>query len=158
MNPESADLLAQLRDIQAAPPVPWWPPAPGWWVLAGLLLVLLVWLGRRALAARKLRLRRRRLLAALDSEAARFQQQQDPQAFLAALNRLLKLTAIRAFPDRDCAGLQGRDWSQFLAAEAGGPDQGEVFAALASGPYQPHPDFDAAALQRAARDWLARHG
>ena len=44
MNPE---LLAQLRDIHAAPELPWWPPASGWWALALMLLVVLACPGNR---------------------------------------------------------------------------------------------------------------
>ena len=59
MNP---DLLSQLRDIHAAPAVPWWPPAPGWWLLALLLLVLLACLGRLLFARYRVRQRRKQML------------------------------------------------------------------------------------------------
>ena len=31
-------------------------------------------------------------------------------------------------------------------------------AVLANGPYQPQPEFDAAMVTRAAREWIRRHG
>ena len=37
-----------------------------------------------------------------------------PQAFLSAINRIFKLVAIEAFPDQDCAGMQGPEWVAFL--------------------------------------------
>ena len=41
MNPEDAQLLAELKDIHGAADPGWWPPAPGWWLLALLLLLML---------------------------------------------------------------------------------------------------------------------
>lgn len=158
MNPESADLLAQLRDIHAAPEAPFWPPAPGWWVLAALTMVFLTWLARRLLAARQRRLRRRRLLAALDAETTRFAADTQSQAFLAAINRLLKGVAIRAFPDQGCAALQGEAWSRFLAERAPAAADAGAFSVLATGPYQPQPGFEPDAVKAAARQWLMAHG
>ena len=77
MNP---DLLSQLRDIHTAAPVPWWPPAPGWWILGLLLLVLLVWLGRRILARYRVYQRRRQMLGWVDHLNANIDPQRDPQA------------------------------------------------------------------------------
>lgn len=173
MNPDgSVDLLAQLRDIHAAPPVPFWPPAPGWWVLGVLLLVLLAWVARRLL--RRWRAGRRR--QALLEELAALRQVHDPvaepQAWLAAVNRLLKIAAMRAHPEASPGTLQGAAWTAFLAGpEDGAAPAGEdveaavdaqvpggPFAPLAVGPYQSSPSFDAMALEGAANDWLRRHG
>ena len=84
MNPDTAQLLEQLRDIHGAPPAPWWPPAPGWWLLAALALALMFWLGRRLLAARRLRQRRQRLLDYLELLPRTLDPQTQPQAFLAS--------------------------------------------------------------------------
>jgi hypothetical protein len=160
----SAQLLSQLRDIQGAPEAPFWPPAPGWWILALGLLVLLAWalrgLYRRAVARR----RRLELVKRLERLRHQHDPEQEPQAWLAGVNRLLKVTAMRAFPEQAPGVLTGAAWVAFLGGATGagaetgtgtGPD---AFSALAAGPYEPHPDFDARVLERAAEDWLRRHG
>lgn len=155
MNPEdSAQLLSQLRDIHAAPEAPFWPPAPGWWVLAVLVLLALGWLGRLALETWRERRRRRVLLERLATLRARHDPAREPQRWLAAVNRLLKVTALRARPEDRPGPLAGEAWTGFLV-ENGAPGP---LAVLASGPYEPDPDFDADALEQAAREWIRRHG
>jgi hypothetical protein len=150
----SEQLLSQLRDIQGAPEAPFWPPAPGWWLLALGLLALLAWamrgLRRRALARR----RRLDLVARLGRLREEHDPDREPQAWLAGVNRLLKVTAMRAFPEQAPGVLTGTEWAEFLGAGAeAGP-----FTALAAGPYEPHPRFDARELEQAAERWLRRHG
>ncbi len=155
MNPDAGvDLLSQLRDIHGAPEAPFWPPAPGWWALA-LVTLLLLALGLRALVRRwRVRRRRQALLERLGSLRLRHDPTLEPQAWLAALNRLLKVTAMHAAPEAGPASLQGEAWVAFLGAE-GDPD---AFRALASGPYEPAPKFDDRAVESAAREWIRRHG
>lgn len=156
MNPDaSAELLSQLRDIQAAPPAPFWPPAPGWWVLAILVLLLLAWLARRAWRGWRVKQRRGALLAHLRNIRASYDPVDAPQRYLSSVNRLLKVAAMRAFPDETPGALQGEDWVAFLAAKQAQPN---AFEALVCGPYQPQPEFDAGALEAAASEWLSRHG
>lgn len=158
MNPDAtAQVLAQLRDIHGAPQAPWWPPAPGWWAVAVLLLAAGWWLAVRMLAARRRHQRRQRLLDYLDLLPQTLDPQAQPQAFLAAVNGLLKLVAMRAFPDQPCTALRGRAWVEFLSAgvEGGAPDD---FSALAEGPYMQQPEFDGAAVHAAAQRWIRRHG
>jgi hypothetical protein len=150
----SAELLSQLRDIQGAPEAPFWPPAPGWWLIAAGLLALLFW-GLRALRRRSLARRRRRDLV---NRLGRLRQDHDPdrepQAWLSGVNRLLKVTAMRAFPDQAPGVLTGSEWVAFLGMDS----DSEAFSALAAGPYEPQPHFDSKALERAAEGWLRRHG
>lgn len=155
MNPDdSAQLLAQLRDIHGAPEAPFWPPAPGWWVLAFLLLLAALWGARRFWLAWRVRRRRRTLLTHLEGLRERHDPEREPQAWLAAVNRLLKATALRAPSGGAAAALAGTDWSAYLS----GTDDPGAFEILAAGPYQPHPEFDADALERAAVAWIRRHG
>lgn len=156
MNPDSANLLAQLRDIHAAPDVSWWPPAPGWWLLALLALMVLLWLVRRALAERRRRLRRRRLLEHLDRLQETTDPAGQPQAWLAAVNALLKLVALQAFPGQQVARLEGHAWTSFLADT--GLAGEEALAALGDDLYRPRPEVDVAAVSAAARNWIEHHG
>jgi hypothetical protein len=158
VNPQGAEWLAQLRDIHAAPPAPWWPPAPGWWVLAAVACVALVLAMRLAAQSWRRRQRRRRLDRWLSAIQAQADPVAAPQDFIAGINRLLKLVAIRAFPEHGCRRLQGPDWTEFLQRQLDGFPGREVLAVLASGPYQPQPEFDAAMVTRAAREWIRRHG
>jgi hypothetical protein len=155
MNP---DLLSQLRDIHAAAPVPWWPPAPGWWVLAILLLVLLTWLLRLARARYKIRQRRKQMLAWVDHLNASIDPQRDPQAYLSTLNRIFKLVALRAFPGQQCAVLAGQDWADFLKEKMKNSTSADSISVLASGPYDPAPQFDPDMISELTRLWIRQHG
>lgn len=155
MNP---DLLSQLRDIHTAATVPWWPPAPGWWVLAGLVLVLLAWSGRLALARYRVHLRRRQMLGWVDHLNVNIDPGRDPQAYLSTLNRIFKLVALRAFPDQHCAALNGQEWTDFLTEKMQQTPSVELLRVLASGPYDPEPRFDPAQMSELARYWIRKHG
>lgn len=152
MNPDgTADLLSQLRDIHGAPEAAFWPPAPGWWVLAALLLLLLVVVLRALHQRLQARRRRRDLLLTLQTLRERYDPQTQPHAWLSALNRLLKVTAMRVHPGDRAGSLTGDAWVGYLGED-------EAFAPLASGPYRPAPEFDADRLEAAAQRWLRRHG
>lgn len=155
MNP---DLLSQLRDIHGAAPVPWWPPAPGWWVLAVLLLVLSGWLLRRVLARYRVGRRRQQMLAWIDHLNAHIDPRRDPQAYLATLNRIFKLVALRAFPERQCAVMNGQAWTGFLMEKMRQFQSAESLMVLASGPYDPAPLFDPELLCGLTRAWIRRYG
>jgi len=155
MNP---DLLSQLRDIHTAPPVSWWPPAPGWWVLAFLLMVLLVWIGRRLLARYRIGRRRKQMLGWVDHLNATIDPQLQPQAYLATLNRIFKLVALRAFPERHCAAMAGQDWVDFLSDKMSNLQSAESLNVLASGPYDPAPRFDPEIISELTRHWITQHG
>ncbi len=155
MNP---DLLSQLRDIHAAPAVPWWPPAPGWWVLALLMLVFLVLVGRRILARYRAHQRRKQMLAWIDHLNVSVDPQRDPQAYLSTLNRIFKLVALRAFPDQRCAALAGQDWADFLTGKMKTSKTSDSIKVLASGPYDPAPQFDPRLMSELTRNWIRQYG
>lgn len=158
MNPEDAQLLAQLRDIHGAADPGWWPPAPGWWALALLLLLASAFalraLSRRLAVAR----RRRRWLQALDALERESNPAERPHDYLAGLNRLFRAVAVKAFPGTGCARLQGFAWVAFIRSLLPEDPAADSLEALASGPYEPAPRFDAAALHAAARAWVRRYG
>lgn len=160
-NALSEVLLERLEDIHRAAEPGWWPPAPGWWFVAALVVAALAWLAVRLLARLKIRLRRRRLLHELEALADRFDPQAQPADYLGALNRLFRAIALRAFPDTDCARLQGTAWVAFIREHIPGGGS-ESLEALESGPYQPNSDFtsdfDPAELQAQARLWVLNHG
>jgi len=155
MNP---DLLSQLRDIHAAPEVPWWPPAPGWWVLAVLLLVVLGWLLRRLYARYRVQQRRRQMLTWVDHLNTNVDPVNQPQAYLSTLNRIFKLVALRAFPERQCAAMAGQDWADFLTENMKSTASSESLNVLASGPYDPAPRFDPEVMSQLTRTWIREHG
>ena len=157
MNPDASpsdQLLSQLRDIHTAPEAAFWPPAPGWWVLALLLLLLLVWMALKILARWRAQRRRVAWLQRLSALSSEFDPSTQPSHYLAAMNELLKIVAIRRRVSRDCATLRGDAWARFLS----GHEEAGEFAPLSAGPYQRSPQFDPVALERAAGDWIRRHG
>jgi len=155
MNP---DLLSQLRDIHAAPAVPWWPPAPGWWLLALLLLVLLAWLGRLLLAHYRVHQRRKQMLGWVDNLNVLIDPENEPQAYLSTLNRIIKLVALKAFPGQHCAAMAGTEWVGFLNGNIKGDQFVDSLAVLATGPFEPQPKFDPDTVCDLTRLWIRQHG
>lgn len=158
MNDSGSNLLSQLRDIHGTTDPGWWPPAVGWWLLGLLALALTIWLlrfaGRRWLIAR----RRRKLLSALNALAASVDPADQPHEYLSRLNRLFRVVALRAFPGTACARLQGAEWVHFIQSLLPQSVRAEGLSALASGPYEPMPEFDARELQELARIWVGKYG
>ncbi|MDT8321411.1 MAG: DUF4381 domain-containing protein [Xanthomonadales bacterium] len=158
MNAEPSSLLTQLRDIHAAAEPSWWPPAPGWWLLALILLVLAA-LALRVVGRWLARYRRRRQwLRELEALRQVHDPAREPREFLAGVNRLIRAVAVRAFPGTACARLQGPEWVDFIVSLL--PEQAapESLRALAHGPYERLPEFDADALHEQAVTWVRLYG
>jgi hypothetical protein len=158
LNEVSPQLLEQLRDIHSAVEPGWWPPAPAWWFLGVLVLVLLIGLVRLAAKRWAVRKRRARLLAALNAIQAQYDPAAPASDYLAQLNRLFRVVAIRAFPGTTSSRLQGAAWVDFMRSLLPDGANTDSLAALETGPYQPEAEFDAAGLYAMAKEWVKRYG
>lgn len=154
-SPQVQQLLDKMHDIQAPPPVSWWPPAPGWWVLAVLAilaLAALVWWvrHRRARSAyRRLALR----------EAAQLRDCA-PQLLLPRVNSLLKRIALHAYAPLggQINGAFGAGWVAWLNARCKHPViTGAAAEQLAAGGYAPGAAVDRDALLAALNRWIQDH-
>jgi hypothetical protein len=148
-------LLEQMHDIQAPPPLSWWPPAPGWWVLAALVLILLAVLVAWVLHRRASNAYRRAALgevAQLHSCA--------PQMLLPQVNSLLKRTALHAYMpmQRQINGAFGPGWVDWLNARCKSPVfTGAAAEQLAGGGYSPNEPCDPPVLIAAVQRWIQNH-
>lgn len=158
MQAESSPLLEQLLDIHGAGQPGWWPPAPGWWFLALVLLLVLLLVLRKAAILMSARRRRQAWLKALDELNTEHEPSQSPRDYLAAMNRLFRAVAVKAFPGTACARLQGREWVAFIISLMPESSSNDCLAALISGPYEPMPSFDAGMLNEGARTWVRLYG
>lgn len=102
--------------------------------------------------------RRRRLLNALDEIGKNIDPRENPHEYLARLNRLFRVVALRAFPGTACVRLQGVAWVTFIQSLLPEGAQVASLSALATGPYEPSPEFDATGLQRLAHTWVKKFG
>lgn len=158
MNDGNNDLLSQLRDIHAASDPGWWPPAWGWWLLAILTAALITLALRQGYRSWQVMRRRRRLLDALDKIDQDVDPAKNPHDYLARMNRLFRVVALRAFPGTACVRLQGTEWVSFIQSLLPDGALAASLGALATGPYEPTPEFDAAGLRRLAHSWVKKYG
>ncbi|MEE4659214.1 MAG: DUF4381 domain-containing protein [Halieaceae bacterium] len=156
---QTADPLAQLRDIHLPEPAGAWPPGPGWWVLGVVLILLLaalaIWLWRR----RRANAWRREALAALEQAHREWQEDGDSARFLQSTNAILKRAALRQFPNYEVARLSGDAWDAFLDRQwrKQTPEQSFTSLGLARRAYSPNPELnDAAAVMTICRAWLSQ--
>lgn len=152
MGGTSAGSLQNLHDIVAPAPVGWWPPAPGWYVLLALLAAgALLLTFSRARRYRRNRYRR----AALQRLAAIREGQASGQAS-AELARLLKQTALAAWPRKQVASLSGQAWADFLAS-TGASEAGAAQLSRAAYRGEDLDDSQMQGLFAAAEHWIRHH-
>lgn len=140
------ELLDLLEPVPEPPPVPWTPQTAGWiWLGLAILLIIVLavrWLVRRH---RKNAYRREALreLKTASNDAA-------------AISKLIRRSALVAFPRQDVAALHGEAWLSFLADTYPGPSlRGKAADTLLLAPYK---DVAAdAELAEFARHWISGH-
>lgn len=159
---EMQNPLDQLRPNHLPDPVSFWPPAPGWWISALLITLVLVLTG--IWLYRFIRNRRYRRQAAAEAKVIlqEYQQHNDDCRFAQECNRLLKRTALHAYPREAVARLHGQQWLEFLSAKSGnkgfiqGP--GEALGdALYSQQHSQSITVEVDALHSMTLSWIRKH-
>ncbi len=155
MNPTE-----QLRDIRSLESISWWPLAPGWWVLlaiimlTGLIIALLIYRSRskKQQGADWRKMARKEWLTLYPAHASPYQQ-------ITFLSILLRRVAIQSHGRKDCAGLSGQKWLDWLTRHDphyfDWAEQGKLLIEL---PYMP-PDVrietsEVESLYQAIRAWI----
>lgn len=150
--PQASDPLAELNDIHTPESVALWPLDWGWWVVIvltlTLTLVLALWLYRRY----------RFYQARRDSLTALQQLSASQPDWPAAMNALLKRTALSYFDERQVASLHGPAWTAFLYSTLRDKHQrrfADGLTALNNALYQKgHAEADFATCQAASLGWV----
>ncbi len=150
-TPDRPTNLVDLMNELIAPPEPapisLMPQTIGWPILALLLIGLITFVVWRLQRKRRAEAYRVAALTALDSAKG------DAET----VARILRQTALTAFPRTDVASLYGSDWLTFLdttcpnASFQTGPG-----AALATAPYQQSTNLQDEAVA-AVRHWIVHH-
>jgi hypothetical protein len=157
MNPQ--DPLAALHALREPELIGWWPMALGWWLLIALLLIVLAALAAFCWRRYQYRAYRRQALRQLEVIELNFRQTGDQQAYLENVNRLLKATALRAYPREEVASITGEPWLQLLNSTMGEVRNKHAFPAnFARAGYQAVPEvLNPEALHDSARIWIKQH-
>lgn len=141
----------EFVEVTSPQAISWWPQTTGWTLLAFILL------GLAADRARK------RLLHWYRNRYRREATQQLHhlgRAGASDINRLLKLTALAAFPRERVASLSGESWVTFLNAQCDEPVfDAELGRLLALGAYtgQPLEKRAREQLMSASLTWIQQH-
>jgi len=107
-------LLEQLHDIEGLDPISPWPLAIGWWISIFCAMVMLagaLWLLKKRLEY--LRSWKRDALKKLDSLEQNLSSSNSSEV-IAYLSEYLRRIAVRRFPRKECAGLVGDAWLEWL--------------------------------------------
>lgn len=109
-----SSLMEQLHDIEGIDVISPWPLAIGWWVViacGGLILASAIWwLLRRLRYLRSWQRDARRKLKALERALSPATSMQT----VVFLSEYLRRIAMRRFPRKECAGLVGNAWLEWL--------------------------------------------
>lgn len=141
-----AELIDLLEPVPEPPPVSMLPQTAGWIWLALLLLAIAFYLIRRFWHSWQRNAYRRAALSELAHCSGDIEQ----------LARLVRRTALAAYPRARVASLFGKDWLQFLDRAYGGDGfsngPGKV---LATGPYRGGSAEDR--VEELVRVWIKQH-
>lgn len=147
------DLIEQLHEVPAPPPVSMWPQTWGWLVIGIILLGLAgyyAWRRYRHYRANAYRREALTALAAAGNDAA-------------TIATIVRRTALSAYPRDEVAALSGDAWVDFLASHSGkqtgkqGFDQ-KQWQLLVSSPYcRPDRITSDTDFNALARQWVQSH-
>lgn len=158
---DSEELLAQLADIHLPEAVSFWPPAPGWWVLALLVVVMIIALGRKYGLYLKQQKINRYALAELEhcyndySSADSSDTDQLKLRYINAFNTVIRRVALVHYPLANVASLAGGDWVDFIREKGDSSLMTEeIAAALKYGRFQTKCDVDVDTLQQLGEHWI----
>ncbi len=147
-----------ITEILAPESVRWLPTTVGWKVLGLVLLVVAL---RQAWRSWQHWLRNRYRGAAIRELEIIATTSGTPQAQLAAISRLLKATALQAYPREEIAALTGRDWTEWLNATGGQATfSNESSYLLAEHVYRGQAEVNGqalASLRDTSRLWIKQH-
>jgi hypothetical protein len=157
----TSDPLAELRDIHLPEVVSGWPPAIGWWILAGLGLIAIGFLSFLLIQRFQRSAYRRRAQRELSAIEEQFKRSENSKAALAALQQVLKRTALAAYSREQVAGLTGYEWTAFLD-QSGSTTQFSlgIGEQLIDAPYKSAPELsadDMMALFALCQQWVRQH-
>lgn len=107
-----SDRMWGLKEIALPEPVSWWPQTTGWVVLGVILLGVVAWVCWRYWQRYQHNFYRREGLQKLEKFA------HDPTKII-ELPQLLRVSALKAAPRADVAGLRGSYWINWLNSSAG---------------------------------------
>ena len=144
--------MSNLEEIQIPQRISFTPETIGWYLLAGGLVLILLWLAWRGWRRWRANAYRRRALEELTVI-------ESP----ARLSELLKRVALAAYPRTNVAGLYGEAWLGFLDRTLGTTDfthgAGRPLADLAYDPAAAGrlSEQERNALSGLARRWIVRH-
>lgn len=143
-----------LRDIHLPEAIGWWPPAPGWWIVAILVpltIGLIIWLYKRITRNTAIKAAKKLLLQYTQDI------QLDNSQKLQAISALIRRVAISTGNRKECAGLTGQRWLEYLDGSLKGtPFSQGIGQLLVNAAYQKNAlsDQEISQLARLCEDWL----
>ncbi|WP_460232371.1 DUF4381 domain-containing protein [Aurantivibrio plasticivorans] len=157
----SNDPLAQLRDIHLPPEIGLWPIALGWWIVLAVIIiaavgVIVFFLNKRRGGNHY----RQQALSLLDVSWHQYQASGDARQHLAELTRILRRTAITAYPHYPIQSLSGKCWLRFLDAcddRSNSEFSNGAGQAIATLPYQESINQDLKPLHQCVKMWIINH-
>ena len=157
MNPQ--DPLAALHPLREPELIGWWPLAPGWWLLIALAVLLLACIAVLLWRRHQSRAYRRQATQQLKSLRHAFNEGGDVPHYVQGLSRLLKATALQAYPREEIAAISGEAWPRLLNATMAASSPGDEFPAeFSDACYRAQPEnIDTELLYRCAQHWIDQH-
>ena len=160
-NPGLTSPVLDLKDIHLPEPVSWWPIAPGWWIIIAslLLITIIIFISRKIYLNRQLK---RDINTELENIKLRFQITNNKLELAQSLSILLRRASISYYPDKNIAGLTGKDWLLHLDSNRDNSSNDKFFQSetgeiLLNAPYLPASNdinFNATALIELCEIWL----
>ena len=153
--PNSATL--DLIDIIEPAAISSWPPAWGWWVLmiaTACVIGLIAYVSVVMLKQQKIKTL---ALGLLNNAKCEYEQSGNANNYCRDINQILKRYWLYYRPGSDINALNGKLWVEQLNMQCDIALFTSVNAiALSEGPYSQLENFDANALENAAKQWIKR--